>query len=101
MAGKPSIVSMARGGVYIGTIALPVKTAYDQFIGIGQTPTEAATNAIKALGGIDYATGQFSFDVLKQIYTPFVAWTIIDTIASKTGVWRRMGRLIGNLNLMG
>lgn len=101
MGNKPSIVSMARGGMYVATLALPLKTAYDQFIGIGMSPSEAATHAVKAMGGIDYETNTFSMDVLKQMYTPIVAWTIIDTIASKFGVWRRMGRLIGNLNLLG
>lgn len=100
---KPSIVSMARGGIYAASIIMPAKTAYDQLLAgpAGGDKMKAAEMTLKCFGGINASTGQFDWEVIKQMYTPVVAWTVIDTIASKTGVWKRMGKLIGNLNLMG
>ena len=99
--GKPSIVSMARGGVYAAAVALPGVGVYKEQIAAGATQTEALETTMKAYAGIRVSSGEFDWEVAKRMYMPIVAWSVIDIAASKFGVWRRMGRLIGNLNLMG
>jgi len=101
MANKPSIVSMARGGMYIATVALPAAQQYKVFTDAGKTGAEAANDVVRQMVGIHPTTGEFSWDLIKFHWTPVVAWTAIDTIASKMGVYKRVGRLIGNFNLMG
>lgn len=101
MAGKPSIVSMARGGMYGATVALPAYQQYKTFTAAGDTQADAASKVAKQMVGIHPTTGEFNFDLLKYHWGPLVIWSALDAGLSKLGVYRKMGRLMGNLNLFG
>lgn len=105
MAFKPSYVGMFRGGMYAASIALPAKNNYDQiYAALGgdsnpQAKQQALDGTMKTLLGMDWQTGNFDWATMKQTYAPFFYWTVIDTVASKAGVWKKMGRLFSNFGL--
>lgn len=101
MAKKPSIVSLARGGIYAASVIVPAKVAYDQILNgpAGGDKMVALQKTVKAFAGINGSTDQFDWEVVKQMYTPVVVWSVVDMLASRFGVWRKMSKLIGNFSM--
>lgn len=90
---KRSMVGILRGGIYAASLVIPIYQAYQQNKNSGLDTWDALAQTLRNLGGIG-SDGQFSWDVIKQMYAPIAVWTAVDTGLSYAGVYKKMGRLL-------
>ncbi|MHC4891729.1 MAG: hypothetical protein ACYTEO_19950 [Planctomycetota bacterium] len=86
---KKSLISLARGAIYGLTLASqPIAILSST----GATPY-GLRRSVEVMAGIE-SDGQFSWGQIQRTYTPVVAWAVVDTVLSKLGVWRKVGRML-------
>lgn len=91
-----NLTQMLRGGMYIGTYAAPGVDAYMKKTAAGQDPLTAAANVAKNYAGFR-DDGTFHIEKIVEMAGPGMAWTALDTIASRFGVWRKMSRAVNSI----
>jgi len=80
-----SITSYIRGGMYVGTLAVP---------GVSQWKNSGVPeSALYGYAGMDM-NGNFEWDRLQRYWKPLVIWSLVDFGLSKLGVWKKMGQLL-------
>jgi len=84
-----SLLGLMRGGLYAGSLAAP---------GIARWQSGWSwDNIITGYAGYRSDKG-FDWPTLAQSWTPFVAWSAVDMLLSKFGVWKRVGRAMKALS---
>lgn len=83
---KKTLLTYLRAGIYGITILMPAVQA----VGRHGFTAAAAEETGRRYASVN-PQGQFSINQAKATYTPILAWATIDTIASKAGVYRRIG----------
>jgi len=91
---RPSVISTARGLVYVGIPALTTYSDYTALVSAGRSSSEAIKQSVSQWAGISPSTNQFSMTTVVDQYTPIVAFTVADMVMSKAGVYKRLSRLI-------
>lgn len=102
MANKPGIVSTARGLIYIGIPSAQVYDTYNDLLAAGVDSSTALKDAIGAQIGIvplGGNKGKFDMGTLMDKNKALVVWTVADVVASKVGIWKRVGRLLRGIGL--
>jgi hypothetical protein len=84
---------MARGGVYAATIGLPAYNIYSGLRAQGMTGAQAGTHTINRFAGIGI-DGKFDSAHLVEMWGPVAAWTAVDFVLKRAGVWRKMGTML-------
>jgi len=85
----------AKGIIYIGSVAAPMYTGYQQLGG----GAEGATGVLKAAAFMDPRTGKFSLASGAQIWTPVAAVAAVDFVTTKLPIQRLISR--GFRNILG
>lgn len=94
---KKSLITQARGLAYIAIPAVQTKFDYDALVAAGRTSSDAIKQAAGRWAGKSPSTGEFSWDVAIQQYTPIATWTVADTLLAKLGVYRKVSRLLPSM----
>ena len=85
----------AKGAIYVGSVAAPMYTAYQQLGG----GAAGATGTLKAAAFMDPATGTFSMAHGAQIWAPVAAVAVVDFVTTKLPIQRLISR--GFRNILG